>query len=326
MKADHDLLFARVCDGLATAEEIATFHRLLRTDADALDAWVHYSDLHGELAAGNILAETAEPEASNAVNVPLRRDERAAPRLVGPRGWLQWAPQAAAGLAVGLFAASIVWAYVGPPTLRTRSLLNEDFESSEVSLVARTVLETGVWRGDAAEIVGAQKDVRPARGAKMMRFRRDDFEGRAKPVGGHIAVVYHLIDLRPWRGEFSDGSGVVEVSASFNAAEFPADERYGCAISLYALNADSVPDRVGRLGSTLTNDALAMARSYNTKLDHDPASWQRLTSELRLPPDAEFLVVRLHINQAFESRESAVFTGSYADDIRVTLTRRAPLR
>lgn len=153
----HDLLFARVCDGLATAEEIATFHRLLRTDADALDAWVHYSELHGELGAGMYWLRPPGPRQVTPCNVSVRRDDRAAPRLVRPRSWLQWAPQAAAGLAVGLFAASIVWAYVGPPALRTRSLLNEDFESSEVSLVARTVLETGVWRGDAAEIVGAQR-------------------------------------------------------------------------------------------------------------------------------------------------------------------------
>lgn len=326
MKAEHELLFARICDGLATAEEIAALHRLLRTDAEALDAWLHYSSLHNELAAGTVLAETAVAEGADAAkNLPREANRDALP-LVRPRSWFQWASQSAAGLVVGLFAASIVWAYVGPPTSRTRALLNEDFESSAVSLTARTVLETGVWRGDAAEIVSEQNGVKPARGVKMMRFRRDDFEGRAKPAGGHIAVVYHLIDLRPWHGELSDGAGVVEVSASFNAAEFPEDERYGCAVSLYALDADSVPDRIGRLGSTLTNDALAMARSYNTKLDHDPSSWQRLTSELRLPPNAEFLVVRLHINQVFESRENAVFTGSYADDIRVTLTRRAPLR
>ncbi len=324
---DHDLLFARVCDGLATREEIAELHRLLRTDTQALDAWLHYSALHGELAGGSVLTEAlrAERDAEPARASAGAEGDRDVTRVSRARFSFQWAPQAAAGLLFGLFAASIVWAYVIPPPIKSHSLLAEDFENPEVSLAARTALETGIWRGDAAEIVGAQRGVKPAHGARMMRFLRDDFETRPKPAGGHIAVAYRLIDLRPFRGEFSDGDGVVEVSASFNATEFPETEKYGCAISLFALDADSVPDRAGRLGSTLTNDALAMSRSSRTLLDRDPATWQRLTTELRLPPNAEFLAVRLHINQAFESGENSVFTGSYADDVRISLTRRAPL-
>jgi hypothetical protein len=60
-------------------------------------------------------------------------------------------------------------------------------------------------------------------------------------------------------------------------------------------------------------------------MDRDPSTWQRLTTELRLPANAEFLVVRLHINQAFESDPDFIFTGSYVDDVRISLTRRAPL-
>ena len=205
------------------------------------------------------------------------------------------------------------------------TLLAEDFESAAAAPASRVPLEVGLWRGDSAEIVGPESAVLPAKGTKMLRFLRADAEVPAKPSGGHIAVVYRLIDLRPFRAEFADGAGVLEVSARFNAMEFPADERYGCAISLYALEADSIPERVGRLGSALADEALAMARSSRTKLDRDPASWQRLTTELRLPPNAEFVAVRLHINQTFESGDNPVFKGSYADDIRVSLTRRAPL-
>lgn len=316
IKPEHEALFARMCDGIATDAETADFHRLLRGDAAALDAWLRYSELHAELAAGAaLLAAVPKP-----VTVALHETKRVSRPLLR----FPWAPQAAAGLVVGLCAASLVWAYVAPPAPRTLALMEEDFEHPELSFAARSALEPSTWRGDAAEIVETQGGVKPATGRRMMRFLRADYEGRPKPAGGHIAVVYRLVDLRPLRAEIADGGGVVEVSASFNATEFPDDERYGCAISLYALEADSVPDRAGRLGSTLTNEALAMARSSRTKLDRDPASWQRLTTELRLPANAEFLVVRLHINQAFESGESAPFSGSYADDVRVTFTHRAP--
>lgn len=320
--SEHDPLFARVCDGRATAEEIATLHRLLRADPAALDAWLQYAELHGEFAGGTTLATAARGEAPAAVPAGERRSDVRPP---WGRFFFPWLPQAAAGLVVGLLAATVVWAYVRPPAARALPLLDEDFENPAVPLAVRTALETGIWRGDSAEIVGAEAGVKPARGSHMMRLLRADYDGKAKPAGGHIAVVYRLIDLRPYRSELADGGAVVEVSASFNARGFPAAERYGCAISLFALDADSVPDRVGRLGTTLTNDALAMARSSSTQLDRDPASWQRLNTELRLPGNAEFLVVRLHINQMFESAPDFVFTGSYVDEVRVALTRRAPL-
>ncbi len=60
-------------------------------------------------------------------------------------------------------------------------------------------------------------------------------------------------------------------------------------------------------------------------MDRDPSTWQRLTTELHFPANAEFLVVRLHINQAFESGPAFIFTGGYVDDVSISLTRRAPL-
>lgn len=322
LSPEHETLFARVCDGLAAPDEIHALQELLRTSPAALDAWLNYSTLHSELAAGSVLASAPGNAGAEtaAVASSFGTNTRSGPRARSPWTW-----QAAAGLVAGLFAASVVWAYVLPAAVKSLALLDEDFEHVDAPLAVRTALETGIWRGDAAEIVGPQDGVRPERGQHMMRFLRADFEGRPKPSGGHIAVAYRLIDLRPFRGELADGAGVIEVSASFNAKAFPETEKYGCAISLYALDTDSVPDRAGRLGSTLTNEALAMARSGRATLDRDPATWQRLTTELRIPGNAEFLVVRLHINQLFDSTADTAFTGSYVDDVRVTLVRRAPL-
>ena len=324
-ESEHDTLFARVCDGIATAEEIGQFHRLLRRDAVALDAWLHYSSLHAELAAGSILAARATTHSLAAVEPARTSTTQDGAKVVRPRFRFPWAPQAAAGLVLGLCAATLVCAYVAPMPPKSLTLLDEDFENPVLPLAARTVLETGTWRGDAAEIVGPQNGVTPASGGKMLRFLRADFDGRPKPAGGHIAVIFRLIDLRPYQIVIAGGGGVVEVTASFNATDFPAGERYGCAISLYALDADSLPDRPGQLGSVLSNDALAMARTSRTELDRTPAAWQRVTTELRLPPKAEFLAVRLHISQPFESAKNPVFTGSYVDDVRVSLTQRPPL-
>ena len=80
-----------------------------------------------------------------------------------------------------------------------------------------------------------------------------------------------------------------------------------------------------RIGSTLMSDALAMTRSDRGRLlDRDPATWQRVTAELRLPPGTDFVMLRLHINRGLHS-PGVTFAGHYADDVHVSLIRRAPL-
>ena len=314
----QDLLFSRVCDGLASAEEISALHRLLSTDTGALDAWLRYNALHQELASG------AAMQGLQVLSSPVKSRVAASPQR---RFWSQWRPltSAAAGITIGLFAASMVWAYVVPLTSKTITLLEDGFESDTPSLATRVPLEPGIWRGDHADIVAEEQGIKPLAGHKMLRFLRADHDGKARVAGNHIADVYQLIDVRQFRHEFADGSAVAQASASVNATAFPVGEKYGCAISIYALDAETVPDSAAKIGTALTNEANAMARSGHTKLDRDPTQWQQLSTELRLPPNTEFLVVRLHITQGFDSTGNATFTGSYADEVKVTLTRRTSL-
>lgn len=275
------------------------------------------------------------------VDAALRKEaaalvEHTAPEAVAPSQqakfapgrfpWLSWRPlaAAAAGLVIGLFCTSVVLGFMAPQA-ESIPLLNDGFEMPSSSVVGRVLLEPGIWRGDHAEIVREENGVRPANNSKMLRFLRAGYEGKPKVAGNHLADVYRLIDVRPFQRQFADGSAVVKVSASFNATPFPEHERFGCAVSVYALDAESVPKSPSYVGTALESDANAMARSRLTKLDRDPASWQHLSTEIRLPADTEYVVVRLHITQSFDSAGGATFTGSYADDVHVTLVSLPPL-
>jgi hypothetical protein len=224
---------------------------------------------------------------------------------------------------IGLFSATVVFGYV-MPLARSLTLLEESFEGAS-PLASKVVLEPGVWRGDQAVIVSAEQQVQPVSGQRMLRFLRQDHQGKARLAGGHIADVYRLIDLRGHRDDVAQGDVVIQASASVNAIPFSNEEKFGCAISLFALDAHSVPESASYIGTALESEANAMARSSRTKLDRELASWQRLTTEMRLPANTDYIVVRLHISQSFDSNGAPVFTGSYADDVRVTLTRRSPL-
>jgi hypothetical protein len=312
-----DLIHAHL-SGTIGKEDFAELQSLLRSNAESRSALRDLATVDTKLeklASGNEATQSL-------LNGP---SSLAAVKAGKPTRWFAWRPltAAAAGLVMGLFSASVVFGYV-VPLARSLSLLEENFEDAAV-IAAKVTLEPGLWRGDHAVVVGAEQDVKPMIGEKMLRFLRSDSPSKARPAGGHIADVYRLIDLRGLRQDFSDGEAVVQASASVNATPFSEQQKFGCAISLFALDAESLPESASYVGTALESEANAMARCSRTKLDRDPASWQRLSTEMRLPANTEFLVVRLHISQNFESDGSSVFTGSYADDVRVTLTQRTLL-
>ncbi len=302
-------LFSAALNGTITEAEKTQLATLLKTSAEARQLWFLYHDNECGLAE-------LKPRYMATSTGQLPRTRLA---------WLTWRPltAAVAGLMFGMFCTSVVFAYV-VPLARSMTLLDDGFEGTP-TLVSKVSLEPGVWRGDHAEVVGTERDMMPESGQRMLRFLRADFQGKPRAIGGHIADVYRLIDLREYRHEFIGGGAVVQASARVNATPFPENEKFGCAISIFAFDEESLPDSASYIGTALENDANAMVRSSRTKLDRDPSSWQRLNTEMRLPANTEFLVVRLHINQLFASDGSSVFTGSYADEVRVILTQRTPL-
>jgi hypothetical protein len=239
--------------------------------------------------------------------------------------WFQWRPlmAAAAGIVLGIFCTSVVFAYVAPSLGKVITLLQESFESGPAPLVTGVPIEPGHWSGNYTEVVGEQQGVMPESGKKMLRFLRTDYEGKSDPVGSHFGAIYRLIDMRPYRKEFADGGAVAQLSAGFNTIEFPADERYECTLTLYALDAETVTNGSTRSGIR-RDEGLLGVQKIRMQLDRSPETWQRWTSELRLPPDTDFLMVRICIQYAVKSASRQTFAGHYLDDVRLTM-RHSPL-
>ncbi len=134
-------------------------------------------------------------------------------------------------------------------------------------------------------------------------------------------VIYHFDDGR----EFENGGAVVQLSAAFNAFAFPAEEAFGCSVSLQALDAETAMNGATRVGETLLTDSLAMTRNNRLKVDRDPATWQGLNAELRLRFDTEFLLIRIGLEHSNKAQRRVTFDGHYLDGVRLTLARHAPL-
>jgi hypothetical protein len=229
-----------------------------------------------------------------------------------------------AGLVVGVLSASVAWAIMVPRmkdgTRAVSALLTDSFEGGEGFLVTGVPTQTEQWSGDYSEIVGEQQGLRPASGTKMLRILRADYEGKTAS-GSYIGDVYRLMDLRPYRHEVADGRAVIQLSASFNALPFLADEQYQCSISVFALDAHVAQDASSRLAATLTNESLAMARQNRMSLDRDPRTWQKMQGELRLPVNTDFVLIRLGVSHVVKSQRRDTFAGHYIDDVHVSLAR-----
>ena len=300
-----ELFTAHAADSLSPEEHVE-LQSHLRTDAEARQWWFVHQDVEMGLRAQVAAERFITPKAR--VSLP----------------WLSWRPltAAAAGLVMGLFGASMVFAYVAPSLGKVITLLRESFESGPAPLVTGVPLEPGKWSGDYSEVV-EQQGVKPAIGKKMLRFLRGDYEGRDIP-SSHSSDVFRLVDVRPFRREFADGGAVVQLTAVFNALPFPVDESFNATLTLFALDASLVGNEIVKGENVLSVESLAFSRSSRVGMDRDTATWQKVSNELRLPPSTEFLMVRMGMsnNTKLKDKRRDRFAGHFADNVQLVIARR----
>ncbi len=250
---------------------------------------------------------------------------QALPIVSIPDRWLQWRPLTAAamGLVLGLFCASVVFAYVAPSLGKVTTMLQESFESGPAPLATGVPSEVGVWSGDYSGITAEQQSVQPANGKKMLRFLRGDYEGKSIS-SSHSSDVCRLVDLRPYRREYADGGAVVQLSAVFNALPFPEDETFYCTLTVFALDASLVGDERLKADNVLSRESLAFSRSSKVGLDRDPGTWQKVSNELRLPPDTDYLMLRMGMSNDTKTsnKRRDSFAGHFADTVHLVIARR----
>jgi hypothetical protein len=254
------------------------------------------------------------------------------PRLLAPPDalrkvtWLSWRPftAAAAGLALGFFCASVAWAYVAPrvPSLieKTVSPVNGDFEGAELPVADGMPQRFGVWSGDSARITESEQGIQPTSGRHMLRILRSDsrldVSKRTNPGG----ELMQLIDLRPFAADLASGNAVLELSASANTS-VERGEQFRFGVQAYALSGTAAD-----LGADMREVSLAALASSRKglHLDSDPASWQTGATRLLLPPETDFVMVRVVLTQKDTRPQDHVeFGGHYIDNVQLRLTTQS---
>jgi len=310
----HDLI-QRHMAGLLTEDEADVLQTRLKADTDLRRLYLHYMNLDVALEAQ---AGSRDRVIDLLRTAPLTENK--------PSGrWFSWRPltAAAAGIVFGMFCTSVVFGFGARSVEKVISLLQESFESGPAPLVKGMPQEVNLWSGDYSEIVETYEGVKPALGAKMARVLRSDFKGKTSPKPSKQGDLMRIVDVRPFLGEANGGEVVITLSALFNATPFPEAERYDGAVYLYAL---------GQLGSTeesLLEDALAHSHGGCRSLDRDPATWQRASARLLLPPGTERVLLKVSFTPVPASGKNlsplpdhVTFAGHFVDDVRASVNIR----
>ena len=136
--------------------------------------------------------------------------------------------------------------------------------------------------------------------------------------------LFHLVDARPSRKQFEDGGVFVQFSAAFSATPFSPKEKYRCAVSILALHAEAVA-HIQKTGRTVSvGDPLAAAHNARKFMDRNPATWQRMSSELQMPEGTDSLRVHVFVIGSHLAPETVTFKGHYVDDAELSVVHRLP--
>ena len=314
MKSDpHRLhhLFGNHSDGTITPAEHAELQDLLRQDPAARRLWFVHQDVDDGLH--EIVQTTATGE----------------PHRPARSRWLQWQPltAAAAGLVIGLFSASMVFAYAVPrlqPWVENvLPLTDAGFEAGTAPAPDGIPLRFALWSGDFTESTPAQQGISPKEGNRMLRFLRADSTVSPEAEKSMSGNLYQVVDMRPWRNEIAGGQATVDWSAWYNWV--PGKDEKGMQFMTNVWAFTGTTEILPRNWKEHLYQETAKS-SHRITVDDAPRTWRQTAGRMTLPADTDFLVIELKIIPSPSASVTVPyqFSGCFADDVRMLLRSHAP--
>ncbi|MFN0075575.1 MAG: hypothetical protein ACKVY0_03775 [Prosthecobacter sp.] len=298
MNTDWNDLIQRYIAGHTTAEETHRLETALKADDALADLYLRHMELDVALEASAASAE-ATRELLTAAILPETRHGFA---------WLSWRPlaAAAAGLVIGLFSASIVWATSTPRVSKERlfSLQNGNFD--EKGLERGFPRQTRRWSGDEAAITNDER----------LSFVSPGGDSNDRSARAISCDVFQLVDLRPLRhSPRQDGDAVLELSANFlDARPYNTNPSITFFCQLYLFQGD--PMTLHQTWPQCIADALASGSAQLTTLGSLSTDWKPITAKCLVPTEADFAVIQI---AARPNLRPAKLQGLFVDDVKLTL-------
>jgi hypothetical protein len=217
----------------------------------------------------------------------------------------------AAGLLIGLFSASIVWAVSSPKatTERLFSLINGGFDDEHIASGFPT--QTGLWSGDEAVVNDGR--------LRFIATGGDSNDPKARAIS---CDVFQLVDLRPLREMLSlNGDSVLELSAEFIDVR-PHNTKPSVTFfcQLYLFRGD--PNALHQSWPQSLTDSLSSGSAQVTTLGADAKGTRTLTAKALIPVEADFAVIQI---AARPNLRPTKLDALFVDDVKLTLKTQPSL-
>ena len=295
-----DDLLNKYLDGNLTEVDARALSTKVEESAEVRERYWELASIHGMVEQtmqsaslqATIGRESAEPEKR--------------PRISG----LSRIKTGIAGLAIGVFSASVVWAFNLPQEKKSnqevREIVSESFEESDMGFKGRFPTEAGKWFGEISSIP-EDEIISSASGVRVAKFWN---KSKAK-----FTYARYLIDFDEYAKPGQNHSWLVRVEASFFASN--PDESSVFQIRLAAFSQEPQEVRpIWNNQEVLFDQVLQhVGRNHITKPGQKP-DWQRLDASIEIPPETRSLVISLGAGMV---DSNGVQSNHYLDDVRVSL-------
>jgi len=299
-------LFNAALNGTLSDAEQPQLAALLKSSPEARQLWFLYHD--NECGLSELKISTAVTATRHVLPSP---GDVSAPRKTSP--WLQWraVTAAAAGLAIGLFGASVVYgiaAHRGAEKRTPLPVFAPGFEDVQMPLDAGFPAGTGRWSGDAAQVVAAENGVQAKQGRFMLRM---------EPVAKNPLRIFQVLDLRTLPPNAGGESREIEISAAFATGVAESSVRY----MIRAFAVTEAPEDLDAAWFDRRDESIAsVAKGLDAPLG--ATGWQTLGVSIQVPRAARSLVLFFGVRTPDRAARTVPH---YLDDVRVSLVTSGPL-
>lgn len=298
----HDLI-QQYISGTISDADAAALEQQLKADAALRDAYLDALNLDFAL-------ETAAQSAETALNLPQPASVLALSKKNSrPARWFTWRPltAAAAGLAIGLFSASLVFGFAGNRHFSVLTLQKEGFEDAGMLREDGVPSRVDVWAGDLVAPREATSEVKPAEGKRMAPLPLVTTEKR------RLSHAFRFIDVSRLPAGNPAQTRQIEVTAKFHCEKPGIKDRLQVRLAAFDESVDEARE------IWLRDEAGELALMHVTKtVKTDPAvfGWNTVHAVIDLPDDANVLLISLAAGVAHGDKSKV---DHYLDDVQVRL-------
>ena len=297
-----DHLIHHCLEGCLSESEAARLSTLLEHSAEARERYWATASVHGML-------EDSLQQAS--LRVITGQETRAQGPVVRGLQWRPWAA-AAAGLAFGIFGASMVLAYALPTTdlkaERTILTFAEGFENTELPPPRGFPRQANEWSGDLSAPVTVESGVTPIEGDRMARLEQ------ASPNSRQFSYAWRIIDLAEHPVASEAETLKVEVSAAFNTPGGARPLHYQIRLAAFSQE----PSEVRRIwnNESMLFDTVLQHVGRNVRVKANDPGWQVVQASMEIPPGTRSLLISLAASEADSANAPKEY---YLDDVQARL-------